>query len=238
MDSHYTCRECGCTEARPCTQELDGRLEGCSWVEPDLCSACVPGAAPGWEHPKAKPFKPGNEPAHILTRSELTNRLVVGKLYEYGTEHRDGLEWKCFRKIEGIDWEPYPNPGDADQLRIENVQLRQDLENARSDLADSDAELKEAEGRVEAMQDVINGQERRVGDSYARQRKLEQHARTLVEALNGSDGMRPAWWLGAADSVRALEDLTLPAGRSPAPGEWGQTWTSADINDLGEGGEG
>ena len=30
-----TCRECGCTDDNPC----DG---GCSWVEEDLCSNCVP----------------------------------------------------------------------------------------------------------------------------------------------------------------------------------------------------
>lgn len=28
-----TCRICGCTEAMACA-------EGCSWVQPDLCSAC------------------------------------------------------------------------------------------------------------------------------------------------------------------------------------------------------
>lgn len=28
------CRECGCTENSSCG-------DGCSWVEPDLCSACV-----------------------------------------------------------------------------------------------------------------------------------------------------------------------------------------------------
>lgn len=32
------CRECGCTDARGC-------LEGCWWVEPDLCSSCAPKAA-------------------------------------------------------------------------------------------------------------------------------------------------------------------------------------------------
>ena len=32
------CRECGCTDEAPCE-------EGCSWIEPDLCSACCDGAA-------------------------------------------------------------------------------------------------------------------------------------------------------------------------------------------------
>jgi hypothetical protein len=30
-----TCRKCGCTQNRECP-------DGCSWVEADLCSACVP----------------------------------------------------------------------------------------------------------------------------------------------------------------------------------------------------
>ena len=32
------CRECGCTDAFPCQDEL---FEPCRWVEPDLCSACA-----------------------------------------------------------------------------------------------------------------------------------------------------------------------------------------------------
>mgnify|MGYP001187622652 CR=1 FL=1 len=53
------CRVCGCTDARPCIL-LEGELvdvadgnetlpEGhtvCSWIEPDLCSACVEDPAP------------------------------------------------------------------------------------------------------------------------------------------------------------------------------------------------
>jgi ParB/RepB/Spo0J family partition protein len=33
-----TCRECGCTDDKPCET---GEGEPCSWVEPDLCSACA-----------------------------------------------------------------------------------------------------------------------------------------------------------------------------------------------------
>lgn len=33
------CRACGCTQNRACP-------EGCSWTEPDLCSACAPGDRP------------------------------------------------------------------------------------------------------------------------------------------------------------------------------------------------
>jgi hypothetical protein len=32
------CRECGCSERDPCD-------DGCSWVEPDLCSACASDAS-------------------------------------------------------------------------------------------------------------------------------------------------------------------------------------------------
>lgn len=32
------CRECGCTQESGCAG-------GCSWIEPDLCSACAPAAA-------------------------------------------------------------------------------------------------------------------------------------------------------------------------------------------------
>jgi hypothetical protein len=39
------CRSCGCTDERL-------REGGCSWVETDLCSACVPGA---WHVPDQKP---------------------------------------------------------------------------------------------------------------------------------------------------------------------------------------
>ena len=34
------CRECGCTDHDACWTPLRG--DGCSWVEPDLCSACAP----------------------------------------------------------------------------------------------------------------------------------------------------------------------------------------------------
>lgn len=40
--SRGKCRACGCTDARGCD-------EGCAWVEPDLCSACV-AQRPGERH--------------------------------------------------------------------------------------------------------------------------------------------------------------------------------------------
>lgn len=56
------CRSCGCTEDSPCLLDREGTVidEGreelveleqlvagaCSWLEPDLCSACVEDAAP------------------------------------------------------------------------------------------------------------------------------------------------------------------------------------------------
>lgn len=42
------CRSCGCMEHLACWHEIYG---SCSWAEPGLCSACVPDADPGWEHP-------------------------------------------------------------------------------------------------------------------------------------------------------------------------------------------
>lgn len=35
MPEQQTCRQCGCTDDRACPG-------GCSWVAPDLCSACKP----------------------------------------------------------------------------------------------------------------------------------------------------------------------------------------------------
>lgn len=50
------CRECGCTTDNGCVRIVDGRLdEVCDWAEsgpPDLCTACVPDAAPDWQHPQ------------------------------------------------------------------------------------------------------------------------------------------------------------------------------------------
>jgi hypothetical protein len=37
------CRTCGCSHYDPC-------LGGCSWAEPDLCSACVTAVAPASAH--------------------------------------------------------------------------------------------------------------------------------------------------------------------------------------------
>lgn len=41
------CEGCGCSESRPCVEELDDGSEApCSWVRPGLCSACAPEAVP------------------------------------------------------------------------------------------------------------------------------------------------------------------------------------------------
>jgi hypothetical protein len=52
------CRECGCTDQRACVLvDMGEPVRTCSWVEPDLCSACAPGAEGGysmgwgWLHP-------------------------------------------------------------------------------------------------------------------------------------------------------------------------------------------
>lgn len=48
--THGVCRECGCTDDRPCivapdvndlVEFLDDAPSTCSWVEADLCSACA-----------------------------------------------------------------------------------------------------------------------------------------------------------------------------------------------------
>jgi len=39
---HQRCRVCGCTDD-DCTRCYERTGEECYWVEPDLCSACVPG---------------------------------------------------------------------------------------------------------------------------------------------------------------------------------------------------
>lgn len=57
------CRHCGCTNEQACVRPA-GMLEAtggplidgiphttCSWAEPDLCTACVPGAGDDWTHP-------------------------------------------------------------------------------------------------------------------------------------------------------------------------------------------
>jgi hypothetical protein len=37
-----SCRKCGCTQDEPCVD--DQTKEPCHWIEPDLCSFCVPAA--------------------------------------------------------------------------------------------------------------------------------------------------------------------------------------------------
>lgn len=42
-DDGRSCRKCGCTELNACLVQspFGGPVEGCSWAEPDLCSACA-----------------------------------------------------------------------------------------------------------------------------------------------------------------------------------------------------
>ncbi len=42
------CRSCGCTSDNACWHEDTGP---CAWAEFDLCTACVPDAGEGWDHP-------------------------------------------------------------------------------------------------------------------------------------------------------------------------------------------
>lgn len=63
MPAERSCRECGCTDDRACI--FEGRpgvgTAVCSWVEDDLCSACIldiaplvggPPTAHLWHHPE------------------------------------------------------------------------------------------------------------------------------------------------------------------------------------------
>lgn len=47
-----SCRECGCTEEEACLLIGDEQVEStCGWAEPNLCTACTPGASERWRHP-------------------------------------------------------------------------------------------------------------------------------------------------------------------------------------------
>ena len=46
------CRECGCTDDN-CEQCVEATGEPCTWVEPDLCSACAPAKVPKAKKRKA-----------------------------------------------------------------------------------------------------------------------------------------------------------------------------------------
>jgi hypothetical protein len=35
------CRECGCTEEKPCVLDDEEPPTTCYWVQPDLCDACA-----------------------------------------------------------------------------------------------------------------------------------------------------------------------------------------------------
>lgn len=52
------CRGCGCTDARACIKPYKTTLgtmyDSCSWVAPELCSACAPGADAAWVHPPSE----------------------------------------------------------------------------------------------------------------------------------------------------------------------------------------
>lgn len=59
-----TCRECGCTETRPCQG-------GCAWVESDLCSSCIAHSLAFWIGSRTvllqlvETLAPSNQPAII-----------------------------------------------------------------------------------------------------------------------------------------------------------------------------
>lgn len=42
MDERVVCRECGCSDLAACiiTDRAGNAISMCSWIDPDLCSAC------------------------------------------------------------------------------------------------------------------------------------------------------------------------------------------------------
>ena len=78
-DGKPICRQCGCTNDNACI--LPGPALTCGWHEvgigkgtfgpgdcyEDLCTACLPGAAPGWVSPSMKAIELDVEAAAILS---------------------------------------------------------------------------------------------------------------------------------------------------------------------------
>lgn len=64
-----TCRVCGCGDLDACV-EFDGFP--CAWVEPDLCSACVPAAV-------------GSVPSSDAFRFGMSERLTSAQATRYWT---------------------------------------------------------------------------------------------------------------------------------------------------------
>ena len=56
--SAHRCRSCRCTDENACKHPTGLR---CAWAEAELCTACVPGADPDWEHPEIPLAQIANE---------------------------------------------------------------------------------------------------------------------------------------------------------------------------------
>lgn len=69
------CRVCGCTQ-NDCRQCIEKTGSPCSWVEPDLCSACVPTAG------DLKLSKLDRFPADVLAALDRKGVTTLGKLLE------------------------------------------------------------------------------------------------------------------------------------------------------------
>ena len=63
-----TCRICGCTENNPCIDDNSG--DTCSWVEPDLCSACADKV-----EKKSKKGKKSTEPVKVDPRIAIAEKF-------------------------------------------------------------------------------------------------------------------------------------------------------------------
>lgn len=93
------CRVCGCTETTPC-EDIEGNT--CSWVEPDLCSACAE------EERKPKKGKK-KELAPVDKRIEIAEKLsnietfaLIATFGAAANEFDDdlcGYDWELFDKV-------------------------------------------------------------------------------------------------------------------------------------------
>lgn len=91
------CRVCGCTDERACPG-------GCSWVEEDLCSACVMTARRIRDEVEAVPSPPGTSQA-VVVITEVSSGLVIRT---YG----NGLAWKLAHVMAGMASKLRGVPGD------------------------------------------------------------------------------------------------------------------------------
>jgi ParB/RepB/Spo0J family partition protein len=95
-----TCRVCGCTETTPCIDKKSG--DSCSWVEPDLCSACADKAEkkPAKKTKKEKPVDPRLAIAENLSNIEVFALVAAfGAAPNMDNETELFQDWVMFNKV-------------------------------------------------------------------------------------------------------------------------------------------